>query len=218
MLFRILHDERSGELGYLLADTGAREAVLVDPRSRDLPLLQALLDERQLRLRWVLRTHQHDALQPGEFERLARLGAPLVQGAVRPGVQAVADADLLPFGHEHVRVLATPGHTADCLSFAWRDRVFCGGLLAVDACPHQPHPADAAALWDSVTQRIFTLPDETLLYAGHDPRGRAVSTVMEQRRWHPQVAGHTRDAFLALMSALQRQAAHRPLIEASPVA
>ncbi len=217
MLLRILHDERSGELGYLLADTGVREAVLVDPHGRDLPLLQALLNERDLRLRWVLRTHQHDALQPGEFERLERLGAPLVQGHARRGAHAVADGDLLSFGHEFVRVLATPGHTPDCLSFAWRDRVFCGGLLAVDACPHQPHPADPAALWDSVTQRIFTLPDETLLYAGHDPRTRAVSTVMEQRRWHPHMAGHTRDVFLAKMASLPHAAPKKARPEASTV-
>lgn len=197
MLFHILHDERSGELGYLLADTGAREAVLVDPRSRDLPVLQALLGERGLSLRWALRTHQHDALHPGEFERLAGLGAPVVQGDRRPGVRPVADGELLPFGNEFVRVLATPGHTAGCLSFQWRDRLFCGGLLAVDACPHQPFPAQPAALWDSVTARLFTLPDETLLFAGHERHARAVSTVLEQRRWHPHFAGVTRDEFLA---------------------
>ena len=202
MLFRILHDERSGELSYLLADTGAREAVLVDPHSRDLPVLQALLNERDLRLRWVLRTHQHDHLEPRECGWLGRLGAPLVQGEVREGVRAVSDGELLPFGHEFVRVLTTPGHTADCLSFVWRDRVFCGGLLAVDACPHQPHPAEPAALWDSVTQRIFTLPDETLLFAGHEQRARAVSTVLEQRRWHPFFAGHTRDEYLARVARL----------------
>ncbi len=217
-MLRILNDERSGELSYLLADTGAREAVLVDPRSRDLPVLQALLDERQLRLRWVLRTHQHDGLHPAEFARLAALGAPLVQGQAREGALAVADGDLLPFGHEFLRVLSTPGHTTDCLSFAWRDRVFCGGLLAVDACPHQPRPADAAALWDSVTQRIFTLPDETLLYAGHDRQSRAVSTVMEQRRWHPHFAGHTRDVFLAKMQALQTDPSPRARPRAGAVA
>ena len=81
MYFRILHDEASGELTYLLADQDAREAVLVDPRGRDLPLLAALLAERVLRLRWVLRTHQHDPLHALEPMQLARLGAPLVQGA-----------------------------------------------------------------------------------------------------------------------------------------
>jgi glyoxylase-like metal-dependent hydrolase (beta-lactamase superfamily II) len=200
MLFRILHDERSGELSYLLADTGAREAVVIDPRARDLPVLRALLDERGLRLRWVLRTHQHDNLQPLEFAHLARLGVPLVQGEPREGARGSRDGERLDFGDEALRLWRTPGHTPDCLTFLWRDRVFCGGLLAVDACPHQPQPANPAALWDSVTQRLFALPDETLLFAGHEKHMRAVSTVLEQRRWHPWFAGHSRDAFLARLA------------------
>ena len=202
MLFRILHDERSGDLTYLLADLDAREAVLVDPRRRDLAVLAALLAEQDLHLCQVLRTHEHDALFPGEFDALVRLGAPIVQGAPRAGAQLPADGELLPFGNEHLRVLATPGHTRHCLSFLWRDRLFCGGLLAVDACPHQPCPADPAALWDSVTRRVFTLADETLLFSGHEQRARAVSTVLEQRRWHPHFAQGSRDAFLARAAAL----------------
>ena len=201
MYFRILNNETSGELTYLLADQDAREAVLLDPHACDLPVLLALLAERDLRLRWVLRTHQHDALQPDERAKLAGLGAPLVQGDMLT-LLPLHDGAVLPFGDEMVRVLHTPGHTPTCLSFAWRDRLFCGGLLAISACPHQPHPAAPEALWDSVTQRIFTLPDETLLFAGHEQRARAVSTVLEQRRWHPVFASLTRDEFLAHMAAL----------------
>lgn len=206
MLFRILHDERTGDLGYLLADFDAREAVVLDPRSRDMPVLAALLAEQGLLLRWLLRTHEHDALNPGEFAALARLGVPLVQGSAGANVRQPADGDHLPFGNEHLRVLTTPGHTRHCLSFFWRDRLFCGGLLAVDACPHQPRPADPAALWHSVTRRVFTLPDETLLFAGHEQRARAVSTVFEQRRWHPFFAQGSRDAFLARAAALSENA------------
>ncbi len=202
MYFRILHDEASGELTYLLADLDAREAVLVDPHARDLPVLAALLAERDLRLRWILRTHQHDDLQVREPAQLGGLGAPLVQGAAGENIRMARDGDVLPFGSEGIRVLATPGHTAGCLSFAWRDRLFCGGLLAVDACAHQPRPAQPEALWDSVTQRVFTLPDETLLFAGHARRARAVSTVLEQRRWHSLFAGQSRDEFLARVAAL----------------
>ena len=202
MHFHILHDARSGEMSYLLADTAARQAVLIDPHSRDLPVLQALLSERELQLRWVLRTHHHD---PSGAERalLARLGAPLVQGDGAAGTQRAAHGDVLGFGQESLRVLATPGHTLGCLSFAWRDRLFCGGLLAVDACPHQPYPAAPEALWDSVTQGVFLLPLETLLFAGHERRARAVSTVLEQRLWHPLFAGLSRDVFLARAAALQ---------------
>jgi glyoxylase-like metal-dependent hydrolase (beta-lactamase superfamily II) len=199
--FRILNNDVSGELTYLLADLDGREAVLVDPHGPDLPLLLALLAERDLRLCWVLRTHQHDDQVPGERVGLESLGAPLVQGEALAAL-SLADGSVLPFGNELVHVLSTPGHTPGCLSFGWRDRLFCGGLLAVTACPHQPHPAAPELLWDSVTQRVFTLPDETLLFAGHEQRARAVSTVQEQRRWHPFFAGLTRDEFLAQMTAL----------------
>lgn len=216
MYFRILHDEASGELTYLLADQDAREAVLVDPRGRDLPVLAALLAERDLRLRWVLRTHQHDHLQVREPAQLARLGAPLVQGAAGENPRMARDGDVLPFGHELVRVLATPGHTAGCLSFSWRDRLFCGGLLAVDACPHQRTPAEPDALWDSVRQRVFTLPDETLLFSGHERHARAVSTVLEQRRWHPLFAGLSRDEFLARIATLHAPPALASVFEKTP--
>jgi sulfur dioxygenase len=209
----MLHDERTGELSYLLGDADAGEAVLVDPHSCDLAVWRAVLSERGLHLRWLLRTHQHGPQRPGEIEALQGLGAPLVQGAPTGVIQTADASDVLPFGDELVHVLKTPGHTSDCLSFVWRDRVFCGGLLAVDACPQQPYPADAAALWDSVTHRIFTMPDETLLFSGHERRARAVSTVLEQRRWHPLLARLSRDEFLAHAAELvpQRQAA--PFVE-----
>lgn len=205
-LFRILHDERLGELSYLLADPVAREAVLIDPHSRDLPVFSAMLSEGGLRLRWVLRTHQHDSAQPGEFERLAALHLPLVQGLAREGTWRLAPDEPLAFGGERVQVLATPGHTAHCLSFAWRDRVFCGGLLAGLTCPHQPLPDDPGAMWDSVTQRLFTLPDETLLFSAHARRARAVGTVLEARRWHPWFARRTRDGFLSHVVRLRELA------------
>ncbi len=200
MYFRILHDPDAGELSYLLADLDAGEAVLIDPRSADLPVLRALLAERDLRLCWVLRTHHHDEQCPGELSRLALLGAPVVQGQAAVGARAGIEGEVLPFGSELVRVLATPGHTGFCLSFVWRDRVFCGGLLAPQACAHQPRPASAHALWDSVTARLFALPDETLLFSGQMDSGRGVSTVLEQRRGNRHFAGGSRDSFLARMT------------------
>lgn len=211
MYFRILNDEASGELTYLLADTDAREAVLIDPHGRDLVVLAALLSERELRLRWVLRTHHHDTLNPQESARLDLLGAPRVQGDANGTTYPVQDGQTLAFGDELIRVLTTPGHTSNCLSFAWRDRLFCGGLLAVEACPHQPCPSAPEQLWDSVTRRVFTMPSETLLFAGHERRARAVSTVLEQRRWHPLFATLTRDEFLAHMAALPKPAAAQVL-------
>ena len=206
MYFRILSNDNSENLTYLLADLDAREAILIDPHGTDLQLLLALLAERDLRLRWVLRTHHHDALQPQEREQLLQLKAPLVQGDVLSKL-GLTDGAALPFGNEVIRVLVTPGHTHHCLSFMWRDRLFCGDLLSVAACPLQPRPAVPESVWDSVTQRVFTLPDETLLFVAHEQRARAVTTVLEQRRWHPLFATLTRDEFLTQMASLPERIA-----------
>ena len=204
MYFRILHDEMSGELSYLLADLDAREAVVIDPHEGDVLLVQALLAERELRLRWVLRTHHHEPLMPRAPSHWMSFGAPVLQGDSGSEVSMAHDGQVLTFGNELVHVVATPGHTPCCLSFGWRDRLFCGGLLAVDACPHQPYPAAPDALWDSVKEKVFTLPDETLLFCGHEQLGRAVSTVQEQRRWHPFFSALSRDEFLSRISELPR--------------
>jgi len=201
MYFRMLHDEATGAMSYLLADLAAGEAVLIDPRGEDLPVLAAMLAEHRLRLAAWLRTHAHDDRHPGEAETLAAgLGAPCIRSAVPPG-------GIVAFGDEHLRVLATPGHTHDDLSFLWRDRLFCGGLLAVDACPDQPWPANPQALWDSVMREVFQRPAETLVFGGHSRRGRSVSSVHEQRRWHPWFAGAGRDEFLARVRELPSAAA-----------
>jgi sulfur dioxygenase len=202
MYFRMLHDEFSGELTYLLADVHAKEAVLIDPHSRDLDVLSALLAEHDLHLRWVLRTHHHDHLHSEEFPKLAQLGAPLIQGDVQVHAQRPNDGEFLPFGNEAIGVWSTPGHTATCLSFAWRDRLFCGGLLNFTECPDQPYAAAPEQLWESITQRLFKFPNETLLFSGHAHHLRTVSTIMDQRRWNPSFAGYSRDEFLISMGGI----------------
>jgi glyoxylase-like metal-dependent hydrolase (beta-lactamase superfamily II) len=203
MHFRLLHDDATGAVSYLLGDPAAGEAVLIDPREADGPVIRALLAEYHLRLRWVLRTHDH----------AARLGGGRVGAAPRgfaglnvPIVERVAPREgVVAFGEEIVHVLSTPGHTDHCLSFRWRDRLFCGAVLAVDACPVQPWPVRPEALWDSVHEQVFTLPPETLLFSGHARRRRAASTVFEERRWHPWFGTTGRDEFLARVAATARQ-------------
>lgn len=188
-------------LSYLLADPHGREAALVDPQSRDLPLIHVLLGEHRLSLRWVLRTHAHDAQPPAELAALHGLGVPVVQGGDAAQVRAPDDGGRLPLGRGIIRVLRTPGHTPDGLSFVWGDRLFCGCLLDVGGCAWQRWPADPALLWDSVTGKLFTLPDDTLIYPGQYRRRCSVSTVHDQRRWHAYFARCSRDAYLARLAA-----------------
>ncbi len=196
MYFRILHDEASDAVSYLLADLDTRECMVVDARGADVPVLRAMLDEHSLHLRWLLQTHGHEERPAADAAALNQLGAPRIQHP-SPALAVHGEADTLLFGNEMLRAMPTPGHTVGCLSFLWRDRLFCGGLLSVDTCAFQPRPALPEALWESATRQVFTLPGETLLFCGHAARGRTVSTVLEQRRWHPWLGGTTRDEFLA---------------------
>ena len=202
MYFRILPDETSGAMSYLLADLDTRECVLLDARGSDVALLKAMLQEHHLHLCWLLRTHEHDACLPCESAALDALGAPRIQQVVsaKANPQGCGTSALM-FGNELLRVIPTPGHTAGCVSYLWRDRLFCGDLLSVDSCPHQLRPALPEALWESATRQVFTLPGETLLFCSHAKQGRAVSNVLEQRRWHPWFGGCTRDEFLARVRA-----------------
>jgi sulfur dioxygenase len=199
MYFRQLIDHAEGVRAYLLADADALEAVVVDARAAEHALVRALLAERRLVLRWVLVTHCHH--RPGEAAALAALaalaGATSVVGGDASLGHRAGDGDTITFGGEVLQVLSTPGHSRDSVSYLWRDRIFCGDALALGGCGALDGPgADAGQAYDSVTQKLFALPDETLVFPGHDRRGRTVSTIAEERARNRAFLGRTRDDFV----------------------
>ena len=205
MYFRQFHDTTSAAMSYLIADTASRVAAAIDPTPDPCQglVLKALLAERGFSLALILLTHTHGGVADDFLAHYPGTGIVVgSQGPLASVVRQASHGEVLGFGGESIRVIATPGHTADSLSYLWRDRLFCGGLLAVDACPFQPRPALPEALWDSVVNDVFKRPAETLLFTGHAQRSRAVSNVLEQRRWHPWFGGATRDEFLARVHEL----------------
>ncbi|MCB1902230.1 MAG: MBL fold metallo-hydrolase [Rhodocyclaceae bacterium] len=218
MLFRQLHDTASNTFTYLLADTDEREAALIDPLPGQSELLLALLGEYDLRLRYVLRTHVHRPDRRPCTDLCRHTGARIVIGtdapADEPG-ERVAHGATLVLGNEVLRVLATPGHTPCCVSYLWRDRLFCGDTLEIDGCCEPSDELEPGHLYDSVTQRIFLLPDETLIFPGHDRSGRSISTVREERLRNRAYAGRSRETFITDvgMRRLARPPARHPFEE-----
>lgn len=228
MYFRILSHLPTHGLAYLLADSDEREAVVIDPDPGQCELIRALLDERDLHLRLVLRTHVH-AGQAGCCEALCRhTGASLVVGAghaaaqptpasagppSQAGARRVGHGDHVVFGNEVLRVLATPGHTPCSVSYLWRDRLFCGDVFHLDGCPAERPPAneaDPGALFDSLTQRLFLLPLETLVFPAHSLEGRQVTTIGEERNRHARRMSRSRESFVT--GALHTRQTGTPLM------
>ena len=90
------------------------------------------------------------------------------------------------------------------MSYLWRDAVFTGDCLLIDGCGRTDFQSgDAGALYDSITQRLFALPDETRVFPAHDYQARASSTIGNERRHNPRIAGRSREEFIALMASLQ---------------
>ena len=199
--FRQLYDARSRSYAYLLADPDRREAVIVDPVAGQATLYLALLNELCSRLTHVLLTHAHGCAAKGADELRQAVKVLLVASRLcgLTHLDSIVDDDsVVAFGNEVLRCRATPGHTAGCVSYLWRDRVLTGDALLIGDCgSNTADGGDAGLLFDSITRKLLTLPDETLIYPAHDCAGRRVSCIGEQREANPERAGTTRDEFIA---------------------
>ncbi len=207
MIFRQLFDQETWTYTYLIADPINKEAVLIDPVNTHVDEYLNMLSELGLKLKYTLETHVHaDHITASGLlrQRLgSQTGVSALCGAETADFQ-IKDGDVFSFSNgEHIKVIATPGHTKGSISFLWRDRVFTGDALFIGGCGRTDFQGgDAGAQYDSITQRLFTLPDDTLVYPGHDYQQRWVSNIMQERTTNPRLAGKTREQFIEIMNNL----------------
>jgi sulfur dioxygenase len=182
------------------------EAALVDPVRERLDTYRLLLDRRGLKLRLVLETHMHaDHLM---LNRAAKdlLGATIVMHRESPSPlvdRHVEDGEVLSLGGEPIEVIHTPGHTPDSVSYRVPGAVLTGDTLMIGGSGRTDFPgADAGQQYDAVHGRLFKLPDETVVWPGHDYRGHKSTTIGEEKRGNPRYVGRTRAEYVALMGNL----------------
>jgi sulfur dioxygenase len=202
-----LFDTESSTFTYILVAPGETEAVIIDPVERHWERDLRHLERLGLKLRYVLETHAHADHVTSAGKLCGMTGAQAaVPGAcgIAPAEVQLNDGDVVRFGSaEEIRVLHTPGHTAGSMSYAWRGNVFTGDTLLIDGCGRTDFQSGSAdALFDSVVNRLFTLPDDTRMWPGHDYKGQAVSTIGWEKRHNARLAGRSRDEFVKLMGEL----------------
>ena len=120
------------------------------------------------------------------------------------GPTAVQDGDELEFGHFSLKTIATPGHTDACTSFYTEGRLFTGDSLLIRGCGRTDFQlGDPVRLFESITQKLYTYPDDTLVYPGHDYLGRTASCIREEKAFNPRIgSGQTMENFVQIMNNL----------------
>ena len=201
-----LFDPASSSYTYVLVDEDTREAVIIDPVDEQLERDLAVLREMGLKLAWTVETHAHadHITSAGVLAEHAgaRTAAPEGCGIGTAAVQ-LKDGDVLSFGNDHLKALHTPGHTAGSMSYVWREHVFTGDTLLINGCGRTDFQSgSAAALYRSLTEVLFALPDATTVWPGHDYQGRTHSTIGVEKAGNARVAGRTLAEFKAIMDEL----------------
>jgi sulfur dioxygenase len=205
-----LFDPASSTCTYLLFDTDSREALIIDPVDEQLERDLGVLREYGLTLVLAVETHAHaDHVTSASLlveHTGARTAAPEACG-IRTATLQLRDGAELAFGRERLRALHTPGHTAGSMCFYWEHgsqrHVFTGDTLLINGCGRTDFQSgDAAALYRSITERLFTLPDDTVVWPGHDYQGRQHSSIGAEKRGNARLAGKSLEEFTAIMQGL----------------
>ncbi len=210
MVFRQLLDPETSTWTYIVGDASTRDAALIDGVREQVDRDLELIVQLGLKLRFVIETHIHADHVTSAWIVKERTGARIVStraSAAKGADVVVDDRGTVRIGSLLLEARSTPGHTDSCTTWvlASEGLAFTGDALLVRGCGRTDfQQGDARQLYRSVHERIFTLPDDTRLYPGHDYKGRTVTTVREEKVFNPRLGGgRSEEDFVAIMNGLK---------------
>ena len=206
MIFRQLFDSNSSTYTYLLGAGPGGEALIIDPVLERVERYLQLIDELDLKLVKSLDTHVHADHITAAAALRDRTRCVTVMGresSVDRVSMRVADGDAIEIDGLSLTAMYTPGHTDDCYCFVMSDRVFTGDTLLIRGTGRTDFQnGNPRAAYDSLFNKLLKLPDDTLVYPGHDYKGDTVSTIGEEKAFNPRLRVRSADEYAALMNGL----------------
>lgn len=208
MIFRQLHEALSDTYTYVLGCEQTGQAVLIDPVINSIERDLTVLDGLGLRLAYTLDTHIHADHITSALELKKKVGSKIASPAM-DGLPCtdvgIEDGIPLEVGGLKIQPMHTPGHTDSHFAYVVNDRVFTGDALLIEGCGRTDFQnGDTDALYRSITRKLFTLPDDYLVYPAHDYQKRRVSTIAQEKDRNARLGGQTTlEEFRRIMAELK---------------
>ena len=206
MIFKQVFDTKTSTYTYLIASAKGREAVIIDPVIENVNKYIQLLRDLDLKLVKVIDTHIHADHVTGASKLKQVTNCATLMGEHTPADAVeikVKDNELINIDGLNIRSIYTPGHTAESYSFLLDNYLFSGDALLINGTGRTDFQnGNSKDSYHSIFDKLLKLPEETLLYPGHDYNGEKVSTIEKEKKFNPRLQVKNVDEYIEIMSNL----------------
>ena len=206
MIFKQVFDEKSSTYNYIIESAKGREAVIIDPVIENVESYISILNELELKLVKVIDTHIHADHVTGASKLKQSTNCSTIMGEHTPADTVdikLKDDEIIKIDQIEIKAMYTPGHTSDSYSFLMDNYLFSGDTLLINGTGRTDFQnGNSKDAYNSIFNRLLKLPEETILYPGHDYNGKESSTIGNERKFNPRLQVKNVDEYVELMSNL----------------
>ena len=207
-IFYQLYEHESSTYTYIIADSKSKEAAIIDSVIETIDRDLNLIEELGLKLKYVLDTHVHadHITASGEIRKRTGAKTALSKDAKVECVDILLeDGQELLLGSKIIKSIATPGHTDSCMCYLFENALFSGDTLLIRGTGRTDfQQGSSTKMFENVRTKLFSLPDQTLMYPGHDYKGQTSSTIGLEKNFNPRLGlSKTKEDFVKIMAELK---------------
>ena len=206
MIFEQLFDTKSSTYTYIIASGKGREALIIDPVIEHTESYIQVLNNLELKLVKVIDTHIHADHITGLNELNKRTNCARVMGEKSQSEVIdlkLKDSEKIKIEKIELNAMYTPGHTDCSYSFLMKDRVFTGDTLLINGTGRTDFQSGSHYdAYDSLFNKLLKLPEDTLVFPGHDYNGKKNSTIKSEINNNPRLQVSSKDEYADIMNNL----------------
>ena len=206
MIFKQLFDTKSSTYTYIISSGQGREALIIDPVIENVDDYLDVLRILDLKLVKVIDTHIHADHITGASKLKQATSCITLMGEHSPAETVeikVKDEEIIKLDQLEIKALHTPGHTSDSFSFLMNNYLFSGDTLLINGTGRTDFQnGNAKDAYNSIFNRLLKLPEETILYPGHDYNGKKTSTIGKEKRFNPRLQVNSVSEYEEIMNNL----------------